>query len=463
MTKIIDADRARRTVTTEVDSVPVNSVAVTPVAKGLKALAWAGAVVVLTLLTWARLPAMTRRTVWAEDGGVFLRDVLSNGHLRSIALPYDGYLHVLPRVLASAAHAVVPLQGYAVAMSLMSCLVVALISVGVFHLSRCVSESVSVRLMIAAIPVLLPIGPEEVLGNAANLHWYLLWLAPWLLLHKPKSRLVGGTMFVVAFVTAASEIITGMFLPLAIWTAIRRRNFAAPAGLLLGIILQVLTTLSKPRFTGPAPSDVADGWSVFLGFGLLPIGSIWYPDSRTLASNIVTFGAWSLLVPALLVLGLLAYTVVAGRRDLKIAAAGAFVASWICWIASVVLSGNIMFTYARFAQADWAGFGYMRYAAAPAMFLLLLLPLAAAAALERRRISRSASALVAGFFLAFLMASYFPATTFRQEGPVWAPGVDSARLACQSDPALPSAAAVAAPAIWKFAQVHIPCQDLRRD
>jgi hypothetical protein len=66
-------------------------------------------------------------------------------------------------------------------------------------------------------------------------------------------------MFVVAFVTASSEIITGMFLPLAIWTAIRRRNFAAPAGLYLGIILQVLTTLNNHRFTGPSPSDVADG------------------------------------------------------------------------------------------------------------------------------------------------------------------------------------------------------------
>lgn len=128
-----------------------------------------------------------------------------------------------------------------------------------------------------------------------------------------------------------------------------------------------------------------------------------------------------------------------------------------------MLSGNIMFTYANFVQADWARFGYMRYAAAPAMFLLLLLPLAAAAALERRRTSRSASILVTGFFLAFLMVSYFPATTFRQEGPAWAPGVDSARLACQSDPALPSAAAVVAPAIWKFAQVQIPCQDLRGD
>lgn len=459
MTKIIEVDRPRRTVTKD-----ENFVRVTPAAKGLKFLAWAGVVVVLALLTWARLPAMARKTVWAEDGGVFLKDVLSHGQLRSIALPYDGYLHVLPRTLASVAHALAPLQGYALAMSLMSCFVVALVSVAVFHLSRSVSASVPVRCMIAVIPVLLPIGPEEVLGNAANLHWFLLWLMPWLLLYKPKSPVARGTMFVVAFVSAASEIITGMFLPLALWTMFRRRSFAAPAGLLLGIGVQLLTTFNNPRFAGAPLKYFPDGWSVFMGFGLLPIGSIWHPDSRTLGSNIVSFGAWSLLVPALLVLGLLVYTVVTGRPELKIAAIGTFIAAWICWIASVMQSGNIMFNYANFTEADWTGagiFGYMRYAAAPAMFLLLLLPLAVAAALERRRLSRPSSALVAWFFLAFLMVSYFPATTFRQDGPDWSAGVNSARAACQSDQALSSSPVLVAPAGWKFAQVQIPCQELR--
>ena len=429
---------------------------------GIRVLLHAVAVAALGLLTWGRLPPLARQTVWAEDGGVFLRDVLSNGHLMSIPLPYDGYLHVIPRTLASLAHAVVPLQGYAVAMSLLTCLAVAAISVAVFHLSRSVAESVPVRLMIAAIPVLLPIGPQEVLGNAANLHWYLLWLMPWLLLYRPKSRVAGGAMFVVAFLTAASEIITGMFLPLAVWAAFRRRNFAAPAGLALGIGLQVLATLTKPRFSGAAPSDAGDAMSVLPGFGLLPIGSIWHADSRTLASNIVSYGGWALFIPCVLLVALLAYTLLAGGRGLKLAALGAVAASVLCWVASVVLSGNTMFNYATYTETDWAtGFGYIRYAAAPAMFLLLLVPLAAAAALAKGHLNRRAAFAVTGMFLVFLLASYLPASTVRQAGPSWSAGVTGARAACEADPGLPTATVLIAPVTWKFAQVQIPCSELR--
>lgn len=424
-----------------------------------------GSAVVLAFLAWGRLPSMTKETVWAEDGGVFLRDVLSTGHLQSIFLPYDGYLHVLPRLLSSAAHALVPLDGYAIAMSLVSCAVVAAISVAVFHLSRVLTDSVPVRVMIAVIPILLPIGPNEIQGNAANLHWYLLWLTPWLLLSKPKSAVAGAGLFVVTFVTAASEIITGMFLPLAIWAAFRKRAYAAPAGLLLGLTLQVLTTLSKPRFNGaPPPTDAVDPLSVLMGYVLLPIGSIWHADSRTLASGIVNFGAWPLVVPCLLVIGLLVYVLIKGGRTFQWAAIIALTASALCWTASVVLSGNPMFNYSRFSESDWAnGFGYVRYAAAPAMFILLLIPIAVAVALKRGHLQRGVAPLLAGIFVAVLLVSYFPTATTRQVGPAWAPGVDAARTLCSADPALPSASAVVAPATWKFAQVVIPCEALRKD
>ncbi|HYH77611.1 MAG TPA: hypothetical protein VD841_08955 [Arthrobacter sp.] len=412
---------------------------------------------------------MAQTTVWAEDGGVFLRDVLSSGHLGSILLPYDGYLHILPRAVAAVAHALVPLQDYAVAMSMLSCLVIALIAVGVFSLSRSVTESVPLRLMIAAIPILLPIGPKEVLGNAANLHWYLLWLVPWLLLFKPKSVQGGIGMFAVAAVSAASEIISGMFLPLAVWAAVKRRNFAAPAGLLLGITAQVLTTLTKPRGNDELPTDTVgplwvpvDPLSVLWGFGLLPVGSIWHADSRTLASNIIAFGGWALVIPCLLLLALLAYTLLAGRMEFKLFALGALTASALCWTAAVVVSGKPMFNYANYTEADWAtGFGYMRYAATPAMFLLLLVPIAAAAANERRQLSRRLSALIVSAFIGFLAISYFPASTARDDGPAWSTGVEAARAACVADPALTSAVAVVAPVTWKFADVRIPCESLR--
>lgn len=429
----------------------------------LKAASLLGAACVLTMIAWGRLPTLTRETVWAEDGGVFLRDVLRAGHLQSIFLPYDGYLHVLPRLLASISHALVPLEGYAIAMSLLSCAVVAGISIGVFHLARVLTESVSVRLMIAVIPILLPIGPNEVLGNAANLHWYLLWLAPWLLLKKPANPAAGAVLFVLSFLTAASEIISGMFLPLAVWVAWKRRSYAAPAGLLLGLILQVLTTLVNPRFNGAAPpTDAVDKLSVLMGYVLLPIGSIWHPDSRTLASGIVNFGSWVLVIPTLLFIGLLAFVLAKGTTVLKFGAVVAIAASGLCWAASVVLSGNTMFNYAAYAESDWANsFTYIRYAAAPGMFLLLLVPLAIATAVQNGHISRGNVPFFAGIFVIFLLISYFPTATTRQTGPAWAPGVDAARTACSNDRALASAVVVVAPATWKFAQVEIACPELR--
>lgn len=452
MTKIIDSARP----SVDVASPPVRT-------RILKSASLLGAACVLTFIAWGRLPTLTRETVWAEDGGVFLRDVLRAGHLQSIFLPYDGYLHVLPRLLASTSHALVPLEGYATAMSLLSCAVVAGISIAVFHFARVLTESASVRLMIAAIPILLPIGPNEVSGNAANLHWYLLWLAPWLMLKKPGNPASGFVVFMLSFLTAASEIISGMFLPLAVLVAWKQRNYAAPGGLLLGLILQIITTLVSPRFNGAAPhTGAVEPLSVVMGYILLPIGSIWHPDSRTLASGIVNFGAWIIVIPTLLFVGLLAFVLAKGTATLKFAAVTAIAASGLCWTASVVLSGNTMFNYSAYTESDWANsFAYIRYAAAPGMFLLLLVPLAIATAMQSGYVSRRSVPYFAGIFVVFLLISYFPTATTRQTGPAWAPGVEAARAACSTDSVMATAVVVVAPSTWKFAQVEIACRELR--
>lgn len=422
----------------------------------------AAALVVLTFVAWFRLPSMTRGTVWAEDGGVFLRDILSLGELRSITVPYDGYLHVVPRAVASLASTVAPVDAYAGAMSFLSCFVVAAVAVAVFFLSRSVLESAALRAMLAVIPILLPVGPEEVLGNAANLHWYLLWLAPWLLLYKPTSRYGKAFLFAATLLTAASEIITVMFLPLALWTIVARKNLWGAAGLILGVALQLLATLTKPRFATLPAVDGLDPLSVIYGFFLLPLGSIWHADSRTLGSTIGSVGGWALVVPVVLLLAMVAYTVVVGRPALKLAALGLLTSAALCWTASVVLSGNGMFGYAKYVGTDWtAGFGYIRYAAAPAMFLMALVPIFVAAVAERgvAKSGRS-SAFIAAAFAAVLLGSYFPAATTRQTGPDWAAGVAEARATCTANRGLESATVLVAPTVWKFARVPVPCARL---
>jgi hypothetical protein len=432
------------------------------ISKGLRLVVWAAAATSLGLLTWMRLPPVAQQTVWAEDGGIFLRDVLGYGHVQSIFLPYDGYLHVIPRTVVSIAHAFAPIQDYALAVSFLTCLAVAIIGMAAFHLSRSIVESIPVRLMIAGIPVLLPVGPQEVLGNAANLHWYLLWLLPWLLLYQPKSRTAATVSFMAILTVATSEMISVIFLPLALWAALRRRTFAGPAGLVLGLSLQFAATLASPRIGDDVNHHPVDAMSVLLGFGLLPIGSSWQADSKVLATHIIAHGAWALFVPCFLVLLLLVYTLAVGTSPLKAAALGAVGAASACWVASVVVSSKIMFNYANYSEADWAtGFGYMRYAAAPAMFLLLLLPLAVAAAQANNQLNRQAPFAVAGMFFAFLLVSFFPTFTARHSGPAWAAGVADARADCEADATVTAAIVPIAPAGWKFSQVEFSCQDLK--
>ena len=217
-----------------------------PVQWILRVLGVLAAVALLTVLSWLRLPEASRGTAWAEDAAVFLREAILLGAVPSITEPYSGYLHVIPRVLAGLAFQLAPIDSYAYMMALLSCAVVSAIAVSVFFLSRSTISQRPLRLMLAMIPVFLPVGPLEVLGNAANLHWYLLWLAPWLLLPKPAHWYSGALLFVAALATATSEIITVVFVPLAIWTIIWRRNYWAASGLILGVGLQALATFSRP-------------------------------------------------------------------------------------------------------------------------------------------------------------------------------------------------------------------------
>lgn len=184
----------------------------------------------------------------------------------------------------------------------------------------------------------------------------------------------------------------------------------------------------QPGFNGAAPkTDAVDKLSVLMGNVLLPIGSSWRPDSRTLASGIVNFGSWVLGIPTLLFIGLLAFVLAKGTKALKFGAVAPIAAPGLCWAASVVLSGNTMFNYAVYTESDWANsLTYIRYAAAPGMFLLLLVPLAIATDVHYGHISRGSVPFFARIIVILLLVSYFPAATIRQTGPAQAPGVEAA-------------------------------------
>ena len=66
---------------------------------------------------------MARNTLWAEDGRNFIQDAVNHGPLASLAIPYAGYLHTIPRLIAAVTVSFVPVPQWADAMTAGSCLV----------------------------------------------------------------------------------------------------------------------------------------------------------------------------------------------------------------------------------------------------------------------------------------------------------------------------------------------------
>ena len=151
-------------------------------------------------------------------------------------------------------------------MSALSCAVVGLVGALVVVCSRDVVPWLPARVALGLATALLPALPIEVLGNAANVHWAFLWLAPWLLLAAPRSDREGIGFGVVGLVAALTEIQVAWFLPLALHRWSDRRRWWIRGGVLAGLAAEGVATLVAPRSDqldgGSTVASVAEGYVV---------------------------------------------------------------------------------------------------------------------------------------------------------------------------------------------------------
>lgn len=127
--------------------------------------------VVAVLLRQSGVPRY--RTVWAEDGQVFGQCAFTDpSPVTCLVQGYDGWLHVVPRLLALAASLMPPaLFSYAItlAAALATGAAAMLLARAVVHATR---QPAPAMLAGASVALVLPAG-LEVGGNVANLHWIL--------------------------------------------------------------------------------------------------------------------------------------------------------------------------------------------------------------------------------------------------------------------------------------------------
>lgn len=187
--------------------------------EGLHHRPWA-AVVAAAVMLVARKPwALLTPQLWAEDGSVFLTQNDAWG-ARAILAPFQGYLHLLPRLTAWAASQLVDVASWPMFYNLTALLV----TVGLF--ARLASPRVNLPgkpWLILAFTLIAQTG--EVLLNLTNLQWLTaFFLILQLFTTRPVTLIERSTDLVVLVVVGLTGPFSLLLLPLFVWQWWRDQN-----------------------------------------------------------------------------------------------------------------------------------------------------------------------------------------------------------------------------------------------
>jgi hypothetical protein len=391
-------------------------------------------------------------TIWAEDGDVFLGEAVRQGPLDALVTSYAGYFHAVPRLMAAIA-SLFPAGAASAVLALEAALAVSLLAVLVFVASGSHLTTPLSRVLVSAVVVVVPLAQGDVLNSIANFHWYGLYALFWLLIWTPSRPSGRAVAVAVTFLVAASDIIAVVFIPLALWRALRRpgagtdseRSEQSPAGggremhgvalaggLGAGLLIQFAGVLGGSSDRDLAPDPVLSVTGFLLRAVPAPlIGERWLGDSVDARWVALAAVAWLVVVAALLV----AYT----RRTRP------------AWTLAVVAGLHAAALY--IVPVLLAGTATPRYAVAPAMLVVTAL----AALLQPAGSRLPLYALTA--LLALVAAVNLRVDNPRADGPLWSEELDRARAACATGGTaeIPIAPRGETPP-W---QVRVPCDYLR--
>lgn len=417
------------------------------------------------LLAFFRVPHVAARTIWAEDGALFLQEYLAQG--AGLMHPYAGYLHFLPRTVVAVVVPLFGLENYPLGLTIACSIAVGLVAALTFHCASALTTNVAARLCWASIPVLVAPGTIETMGNVANLHWYLLWLAPWVLIKSPTALAQKLLLGASALVIGLTEIQTALFLPLIIFRWRDRSLWWAKTGLAAGVACQLFTMWMFPRFQG-VTTEKGDPLSVFYGYFLNSSSALVYGSNHSIVDHIVNYGAVPIVASAVPFAAVTLLVALLGNGMQRLAGGIFLVTSGTIWVAAVTLNPAPWFNYSTFQLKDWGLFYLGRYSVIPSMFLLALIPLLIALSADRERpatpnklVDFATStqfrwALIAAFVV-LQTVHFFGVDVQREGGPEWSTQIHAASQACQADPELENVEIQHAPRGWLTV---IPCRDL---
>ncbi len=402
------------------------------------------AVVMAAGMMLARQPGIgALDTMYAEDGSVFVQQAIDHGLVDALRQPYQGYVHVVPRLLAEVA-LLLPIRDAAAAMALEAAILVGLLALVVFRAATGHILSTAIRVILAVSMVAAPVAQEEVLNNVANLHWYFLFASVWVLLWVPRSRwevLVGALVLVLA---ALSDPLAVLLLPLAgarVWA--RGRPHAEPfvlalvAGLAGQFVLIVVATATRETAEAlPGALQIAH-WYAFYVVGRGVFGE------RAVARFGEATGA-ALAVIAVVMVGAIGVFALVRRVRTAMVVSVLGVMSLLFYVMPLLLTGNTP----------------PRYTLVPVLLLFSMVACAVDGLGEAMpRIPQRGLEAVLIVVLVFAWSTNFRVANRRAGGPRWSQEVVMATDRCRQGQlqAVDVPITPVAPEGWK---VTVPCERL---
>ncbi len=393
-------------------------------------------------------------SIWAEDGQNFLHDALTMNTVDAVTTPFNGYWHLIPRLLAEIA-VLFPLDLVPAVLSIGAAAVVTALAILVYTVSGAYFTHPALRLL-AAVPVALaPAGIGWVENNVATLQFPLLYGLFWTLLWVPRAR--AGRVLAVTIVTliAFTTPLALVFVPLAVLRLVMRPSktgLAIAAGLAAGLATQFggaalgyasRAGLGEPRYGDPV-------WAVYeFMTRVVPVamlGEKWSFD-----------GAKERLCPEFVVLHHDEHRLLVFGSWLIAAAAVAIAVRYSrpAWALAVIAAAHSLLIWSVTIMS--LGCSAHRYLTAPALLLF-----ATAAALLRPREGKdgvarlAAPAVVLLTFFAVVLAVNVRTDGPRADGPAWSDVLRDARAQCEADPAKGSLI------VYTRWAVELPCDALRK-
>jgi len=209
-------------------------------ARALSAVIQVAAVALGAVVLLLRVPGLPPwDTIYGEDYWEFFTQAIQQPwHL---FITYNGYWQFLPRLIAQLVR-YLPLADASWAFAVSGAVVAACCALFIFHASAGHIRSAKLRALLAVALVLLPAAPMEIIDSGVNTAWYLLPALFWAALWRPRTRAGMAVVGLLAFIAAASNILSITLAPvfaLRLYGLRRPREHAVTAGWLAGCVAQV--------------------------------------------------------------------------------------------------------------------------------------------------------------------------------------------------------------------------------